>query len=332
MSHAGYISRSGVKDLNMMAEFSDGPTDESHAWSAVHFDFIKHGFAQNIRCMHFGFACVAVWRNAHHITTKDCLSEKMVSNITGGRRYSFYLEGEASLFTGCYVDGGRHMFVTGSKVAGPSVFYDCHATNCHADIGPHHRWATGILYDRVTGGSINVEDRGSAGSGHGWSGAQIVFWNCQSNELYNSASNRARIKVEAAPTTLSWSIGSVGPADAGGAGAGGRSRGRSIWESYGRHVSLESLYLAQLADVVYKSSICEESGMYYCGQQNESGHLLCKLSPCSEPEPEPDYPDCNATVRDFAPVAPPELMTVQNAYGNVSGATPFFAPGDSTCI
>ncbi len=49
----------------------------------------------------------------------------------------------------------------------------------HADIGPHHRWAVGTLYDNITtDGEINVQDRGNYGSGHGWAGVTQVLWNC----------------------------------------------------------------------------------------------------------------------------------------------------------
>lgn len=124
-------------------------------------------------------------------------------------------------------------------MAGPTVFTDCHATNSYNDIGPHHRWATGILFDQVSGGLLTVEDRGNSGSGHGWSGGSIVYWNAEATEAANSnTNNAARIKVEAAPTTLSWAIGAVGPADVG-------TSGRSVWESYGRHVTPLSLYMAQ---------------------------------------------------------------------------------------
>ena len=57
----------------------------------------------------------------------------------------------------------------------------------------------------------SVENRGPAGSGHGWSGASIVYWNSEvkiEEHIYDLRS--ARMKVEAAPGTLSWSIGTLG--------------------------------------------------------------------------------------------------------------------------
>lgn len=59
-------------------------------------------------------------------------------------------------------------------------FYNCTAFQTYADIGPHHRWAVGTLYDNIiTDGEINVQDRGQMGSGHGWAGVTQVLWNCR---------------------------------------------------------------------------------------------------------------------------------------------------------
>ena len=77
--------------MTFISEYSGGPEDETHAWSAISFDQISHGFAANILCQQFGYACVAVLRGGRHVTTKDSRSENMVSQITGGRRYSFYV-------------------------------------------------------------------------------------------------------------------------------------------------------------------------------------------------------------------------------------------------
>ena len=79
----------------------------------------------------------------------------------------------------CHATDGRHDFVTGARVRGPNAFVHCSAKKTHADIGPHHRWAMGTLYDNiVTDGEINIQDRGNWGSGHGWAGVTQVAWNC----------------------------------------------------------------------------------------------------------------------------------------------------------
>jgi hypothetical protein len=100
--------------------------------------------------------------------------------ITGGRRYSFNNDGQQNLFMDCQAGAGRHDYVTGARVCGPNVFLNCTAIRTHADIGPHHRWSTGTLYDNIiTDGEINIQDRGNYGSGHGWVGVTQILWNCR---------------------------------------------------------------------------------------------------------------------------------------------------------
>ena len=45
------------------------------------------------------------------------------------------------------------------------------------DAGPHHRWSMGVLYDNTSSYHLVAKNRRTYGSGHGWAGAQIVFWN-----------------------------------------------------------------------------------------------------------------------------------------------------------
>jgi hypothetical protein len=111
------------------------------------------------------------------VLNSNCFDHKSI--ITGGRRYSFCNNGQLNLFMNCHTTDGRHDFVTGARVCGPNVFYNCTSKKTHADIGPHHRWAVGTLYDNITtDGDINIQDRGNWGSGHGWAGVTQVVWNC----------------------------------------------------------------------------------------------------------------------------------------------------------
>ncbi len=70
---------------------------------------------------------------------------------------------------------------------------------------PHHRWGVGALFDNVRhyGGSLWAVNRGTSGTGHGWSGANIVFWNCTS----------ALIAVQSPPTAENFAIGLGGVPD-----------------------------------------------------------------------------------------------------------------------
>ncbi len=172
------LEKIGVENLCMKSEYAS-ETDEAHSWTAVQFRNVENGWARDLSSWYFAYACVFVGREAKFISVLDCGCFEPKSIITGERRYSFYCEGQMNLFKDCRTTEGRHDFVTGSRVCGPNVFTGGNSSTAYNDIGPHHRWAMGSLYDYInTDGEINVQDRDNMGSGHGWAGANQVFWNC----------------------------------------------------------------------------------------------------------------------------------------------------------
>ena len=177
-SFEGRISQVGIENLYCESEF-DSDTAENHGWNAITFNRIEQGWIRNVTAKYFGYSCVNLESLAKNISVlnSNCFDHKSI--ITGGRRYSFNNTGQLNLFTNCHTTDGRHDYVTGARTCGPNVFYNCTAAKTHADIGPHHRWSMGTLYDNIkTDGEINVQDRGNWGSGHGWAGVTQVVWNC----------------------------------------------------------------------------------------------------------------------------------------------------------
>ena len=177
-SFDGRISHVGIENLYCESEF-ESDTAENHAWDAITFNRIEQGWIRNVTAKYFGFSCVNLESLAKNISVlnSNCYDHKSV--ITGSRRYSFSNNGQLNLFMNCHATDGRHDYVTGARTNGPNVFYNCTAAKTHADIGPHHRWSSGTLYDNITtDGEINIQDRGNWGSGHGWSGVTQVVWNC----------------------------------------------------------------------------------------------------------------------------------------------------------
>lgn len=179
----GRISEVAVVDLCLDSEFEDYE-DTGHGWIGVQIDKAEDCWVDNVTAFHMGYACVSCERNAKNVTVRNCRNLSPKSVITGGLRYAFNNIGQQNLFINCQSREGRHDFVTGSQVCGPNVFHNCTATQSYADIGPHHRWAVGTLYDNiVTDGEINVQDRGKMGSGHGWAGVTQVLWNCYAGRV-----------------------------------------------------------------------------------------------------------------------------------------------------
>jgi hypothetical protein len=172
----------GIEQLYCESEF-EKDTSENHGWNAIEFNNVEQGWVQQVSARYFGYGCVNLgpWAKNISVLNSTCTDHKSV--ITGGRRYSFCNNGQLNLFMNCHTEDGRHDYVTHARTCGPNVFYNCTSIKTHADIGPHHRWSVGSLYDNITtDGEINVQDRGNWGSGHGWAGVTQVIWNCTASK------------------------------------------------------------------------------------------------------------------------------------------------------
>lgn len=230
----GRISEVGVSNMCLESEF-EHYEDNQHGWIGVQFDKVENGWARNLTCRYFGYSAVSCERFAKNVSVIDCRCLETKSVITGGLRYSFNNWGQQNLFMNCQSTEGRHDYVTGARVCGPNVFYNCTASQTYADIGPHHRWAVGTLYDNIiTDGEINVQDRGKMGSGHGWSGVTQILWNC---------------RVKRAAVQNPWASGNNYSIGTKGQKAPGAfpDRPDGIWEGQNElNIFPRSLYIAQL--------------------------------------------------------------------------------------
>jgi hypothetical protein len=232
-SYSERIKKVGVEDLCLKSYYRH-ETDEDHAWTAVAFNSIEHGWARRITSWYFGYACASIYEKARLITVEDAHCRDPKSEVSGGRRYSFNISGSLNLVKNCSADKGRHDFATGSRVCGPNVFSNCTATNATTDIGPHHRWAMGTLYEVIeTNSTINVQDRANSGSGHGWAGANQVFWNCKA---------ASSICQNPWVSAKNYNFGFIGTKD-----PGRYSRPDGVWVGHNRPgIFPQSLYQAQL--------------------------------------------------------------------------------------
>lgn len=224
------LQQSGVENMYITSVYKS-ETDEEHGWEAIKTSNVKNCWVKNVTARYFGYSCVDLGENSSYCTIQDCALLDPKSITEGGRKYPFPIHGGiGNLVQRCYARGGRHSFATHSRLTGPHVFLDCYATETYADIGPHHRWAAGILYDNVYGGQIRVENRWDKGSGHGWAGVQNMFWNCHSYQ--------EEFKVESPLGGMNWGIGCTAQV----------KEGAGFWESYGTAVLPRSLYIQQLED------------------------------------------------------------------------------------
>jgi len=141
----------------------------------------------------------------------------------------------------CSASGDNIWFAgTAGHIAGPIVLLNCAFTG-DGRAESHQRWCTGVLYDncRVPQGGMDFRNRGSMGSGHGWSMGWGVAWNCEAKDFV----------IQNPPGAANWMIGCVGqskpmPRPFGKA----PNLPEGIKDSMGTSVIPQSLYLAQLAE------------------------------------------------------------------------------------
>jgi hypothetical protein len=125
-------------------------------------------------------------------------------------------------------------------VAGPIVILNGNFRG-NARAETHQRWSTGILFDhcQAPDGGLELRNRGSMGSGHGWSMGWGVIWNCVAKDYL----------VQNPPGAANWLIGSIGQRGVAPRPFGtGPALPAGIDDSPGRPVSPASLYLTQLAE------------------------------------------------------------------------------------
>lgn len=198
----GRLQQVGIEDLYGFSDYAS-PVDEAHAWTFIELGKLQHGWVRNITAQYFGYSAVLAGTDCKWLTVFGSRCLDPISIITGSRRYSFNMDdAELCLFIDNFARKGRHDFVFGSLVPGPNAFVHCTAESAYADTGPHHRWTVGALFDNVSvgGNELNIQNRGNAGTGHGWAGAYSVVW--------NSAASAFRLRNP--PTARNWLVGSTG--------------------------------------------------------------------------------------------------------------------------
>jgi len=179
--------------------------------------------------------------NANCVTVENVNVQHTVATIGAAKPADFVAGGRQILFDRCTIKGDNlFFFATAARVTGPTVLLNC-VFNGNGWIQPHQRWATGLLVDgcKVPDGGIDFMNRGEMGSGHGWTIAWAVAWNCQAKRFIN----------QNPPGAANWNIG----------GKGAREKSampfskspllpEGNYDSHGTPVAPLSLYLTQLAE------------------------------------------------------------------------------------
>ncbi len=185
-----HITNVGISNCYFESVYAND-TDENHLWNVIHFREVEDGFMHSCTARYVAYSIAYVNTTTRKITINRCQVQDSISQIIGGRRYSFVLTGEMGLVSNCIGRYGRHTFVINWPAApGPNVFVDGVATGAYVESGSHAQtWNNGGLWDNITDNTLQVKLERPAGN--------CVAWNCTLNNL----------TFENMPLSPNWSFG-----------------------------------------------------------------------------------------------------------------------------
>lgn len=226
----GKINQIGIENMLIRSDYDiNNPNDEDHCWMAITIENTWDAWVRQIIFEHFAGSAVAVYETSKQVTVEDCTSRDPISEIGGQRRYTFFTNGQQTLFQRCYAEYGYHDFAIGLCAAGPNAFVQCESKLPFSFSGTIDSWASGVLFDivNIDGQALSFSNRGQDGQGAGWSAANSVFWQCSA----------ARVNCYKPPTANNWAF-----------GIWAQFSGDGIWNDSNNHINPRSLYYAQLKD------------------------------------------------------------------------------------
>lgn len=239
----------GVESLRVDIQ-TKGSAKDQHAKNAIEVTGLENGWVRNTELLHFQLSGV-ITTSSVGISILGNKATEPVQEIVPPWMYNFnaYTGSQLILFSGNHAANGRHHYViNGTSTASGIVFHRNTSSDANATSEGHRQWSTGILYDNhieldgpKTGMSpilLALYNRGDLGTGHGWSAANSVLWNCDVN--------KGMIVAQQPPTSQNFAIGCFG----------GRVTGSGRYEfpkgyiegANRRELEPASLYEAQLND------------------------------------------------------------------------------------
>jgi hypothetical protein len=240
----GQISETAVEDLRIAAPARSVDYREDAEFDGIDITATVDSWVRNV-VLQDTTNSISIALNTERITVFKVDVQQRLAVTSSAKNFEFSSNGTQILFDRITGHGDDvFFFATQARQQGPVVVLHCHFTG-DGRIEPHQRWSTGLLVDScdVPNGGINLKNRGTMGSGHGWTIGWSVLWN----------NTTASLLVQLPPGTANWSIGDHGEQQSaampvtGSHGHGPLLRGGVI-ESPNKPVQPASLYLEQLRE------------------------------------------------------------------------------------
>lgn len=209
---ARILHRVGIENMRIEFTRTSAQSSSKADQNCVMMCSLENSWAKGLYLtgfIHAGIKTQSVTRS----TIEDCHSMKPSGLRTGSNQYNFetYQRSQLILFKDCKAEKGRHHFIANGTASnsGIVVLRMASTDDMQDGIAEGHRlWTQGILFDNwVERGTRKIVNRyklgmylrRDEGSGHGWSGTNSFFWNCDIEE--------GGIYLDKPPTGQNYAIG-----------------------------------------------------------------------------------------------------------------------------
>jgi hypothetical protein len=239
---AGRVSQIGVEHLRLIGPAVDIPIADPQ-YSGFALNDVVDAWLSDVAVEDTQGAFTVSGRAKR--VTLDRVSVTHTIPHTGDNMADYSISGTQTLVSSATSVGtGEWPIVTQGEETGPIVALKF-TSNQPSGISPHQRWATGLLADSCAfpnspKGTPGVAfwDRGTHGSGQGWTVGWAVAWNVSSPFLL----------VQQPPGSQNWCIGCTGEIVVKAPAGSSTTPPNGVFDSPGKSVTPGSLYLAQLCE------------------------------------------------------------------------------------
>jgi len=200
IEQTGEISQVGLENFSLVAPARAVSLGDKH-FNGLQMSGVEDGWVRNLRILDTTEA-IGIGKTARRVTVAQVNVTQSVPITGAAKPADFSANGTQLLFDRCSATGDNVFYVAvGPGQQGPNVVLNC---VFHGDghVQPHQRWSTGLLIDscQTPEGGIDLMNRGSMGSGHGWTMGWGVAWN-------NVAKSYL---IQMPPGSANWGIGNRG--------------------------------------------------------------------------------------------------------------------------
>ena len=238
----GEISQVGVESLSIVSRPQPVEITVDHN-SGIAFDGVADGWVCDVNIVNaLGSIDITASRR---LTVENVQMEHQSATKGHAKPLDIRIDGSQIFIDRCSGRGDDLFPVaTGGSVIGPNVVLNF-VFHGNSHLEPHMRWATGLLVDNchLPEGGIDLMNRGTMGSGHGWAIGWGVAWNCSAKTFV----------IQQPPGSMNWAIGCRGARETAAQPSSGADKNapklpEGIIDSHNNPVLPKSLYLAQLLE------------------------------------------------------------------------------------